>query len=392
MPFLLPSIHACPVGEAKVRHRMLVALLTLALSRQALAQEPRPLPSLRLGLQGSYHGPLGPVGMAVGYYGRWLSAGIGLGLIKQSYAWGYAWPKDVFVDANVWRAGALSLAVGATLSRSIQRSHQYYGQSTQVWESMDWTWNPGYRLDASVAIEWGNDWGSLRLEPGLGYFLNSPTCTYSGPSTSGQPNLFTGDCNAREIPSKYHFALPPGRLVPSIGATASVHFGGSLVGGGAESPRAEGWTARNWVDSVLFGDLVGATGALALGGAFWGLTHGDCSKRSSGDDGNGAFCGVVETLVGATLGWVVGTTSGVYVVGRRSVRSDGSWGWTLLGMLSGASLAGAGTLLSYEAGNGMKPHNRNVFTLASAVVLFATIPSGMAALFYKRSASAPLPQ
>jgi hypothetical protein len=65
----------------------------------------------------------------------------------------------------------------------------------------------------------GQRW-SFRLEAGLGYLLNRPTCRYSGSEIS-----FTGDCNSDEIPAAYHFSVAPGQIVPSFGATLGYRLG-----------------------------------------------------------------------------------------------------------------------------------------------------------------------
>jgi hypothetical protein len=209
--------------------------------------------------------------------------------------------------------------------------------------------------------------------------LNAPTCEWS----SGN-RFFMGSCDSAEIPAAYHPTVTPGRFVPSIAVVAGLRLGPDAWA--RLAAPATDWTGTTWLAEILVGDLAGVAGVLALGGGLWALSRSGCHPDSSGD--SDPFCGAFETGLGAALGWTLGLTTGVYALGRHSVRGDGKWGWTFLGMLAGSAVAAVGGLAVYAVAPGSS-QDRTSAAVYGGLALAATLPAGMAALFYRRSSSPP---
>ena len=361
---------------------LLLATIVLGVSPGVKAEEPSSHASVLLELDASIGGPFGPASVGIGYAtaGRW-TVGLGVGFFAPSVYVSDWRPLGLFARAPLWRSGLLSIALGTTLSRSSQEVNQDYSGPNVAPAAMTWYWAPGYRADVSGIFELaGREW-SLRLEPGLGYYLNSPQCYYFHDST-----YFSGSCDSAEIPSTYRSTISPGQLVPSITIAAGLRLGDSGDGIANPSPPTD-WTGKTWMGAIILGDLAGAAGSLALGEAFWQLTH-NCSNNNSSDF-QFPPCGLVETLFGATLGWTVGITTGVYLAGRYSARPDGRWGPTFLGALIGSAMAGLFALTVYELGPS-NSRKRNDIAVYGGLALGAILPTGMAAVFYRRSASPAL--
>jgi hypothetical protein len=215
--------------------------------------------------------PLGAFGLALVYDQRGrFSAGLGLG--ADSNQGRSLLATSLFGRVRFLRVGPFALDAGAILSRgSNSKTVDYSPPSTSPYlgARLVWNWNPAYRATATLAAELANRRWSLRLEAGLAYILNHPTCHYQ--YQEGRTD-FIGDCNSPEIPDRYHFSTPPGQVVPSLAVTVGYRLGvtdpddGSLPAGGVgyRSPRE---ALRLSLLSTLVPTLVGATmfGAWIIG-------------------------------------------------------------------------------------------------------------------------------
>lgn len=162
------------------------------------------------------HDPLGQLGLALVYDpGGRLVAGFGLGLDSTSGKSVLA--ASLFGRMRLLRQGIFSLDAGGILSRgSYQTSRTYSPPSRELDDELTWTWNPDYRLTGTVAAELAGRRWSLRLEGGVAYHINDPTCTYAN---------FRGDCNSQNVPEAYHFSREPGRISPSVSLTLGYRLG-----------------------------------------------------------------------------------------------------------------------------------------------------------------------
>jgi hypothetical protein len=367
-----PRILAAGVGRWAM-----ILLILLGLSSRVHAQGEPPVASgrVQLDLVGSYGGPWGPAGLALAYdWGGRLALGLAVGTDAESFRGNSAPPVGAFARIRAWRSGPWAVGVTASLSRRTLEIHKEYQRPHWIPEGMIWTWAPGYRADAAAMAEWvGTSW-SLRLEAGLGYFLNSPTCYYYGGTS------YEGDCTSPRIPAAYHYSVAPGRLSPSVALAVGYRFGG----GGAAKRGPTGphdWTPLTWTLAVALGDVIGVGVGLIGAGGLGALTHSGCGRQTEEDP----FCGVEGYFIGAVLGVAAGVTTGVYAVGRGSHRSDGSFAWTLIGTLEGMGLAAAGTLLTWAAFSGSA--DQGLSTGVSAALLFSTLPALGAIRQYRRTSS-----
>jgi hypothetical protein len=164
--------------------------------------------------------PLGQLGLALVYdRGGRFSGGLGLGL--GSVGDHVPVTASLFGRARLLRLGIFSLDTGAILSRGNYRASRTYSPPAAADEDhMVWEWSPDYRLTGTLAAGLvGRRW-SLRVEGGLAYHLNRPTCGYSGFAT-----WFQGDCDSQYIPDAYHFSREPGRISASLSLTLGYRMG-----------------------------------------------------------------------------------------------------------------------------------------------------------------------
>jgi hypothetical protein len=164
--------------------------------------------------------PLGRFGLALVYdRGGRFSAGLGLGLSSTKGDTDVA--ASLFGRLRLLRLGIFNLDTGTILSRgSFESSHTYSPPAAHEDDHLTWTWRPDYRLTGTLAAELAGRRWSLRLEGGLAYHLNRPTCHYSGAGT-----WFEGDCQSEYIPEPYHFSREPGRISPSVSLTLGYRLG-----------------------------------------------------------------------------------------------------------------------------------------------------------------------
>lgn len=168
---------------------------------------------------GGWQGPIGYGGLALVYdRGGMLSAGFGIGVDAESSD--SFPPVGVFGRVRALRAGPFALGLAVALSRGHYGSRRVYSRMDYTWEDLRWTWEPGYRATGAVAAELTGQRWSLRVEGGVGYLLNQPTCTYD---TSIE--YYGGSCDSPAIPVAYHFAVQPGRVLPTVTASVGYRFG-----------------------------------------------------------------------------------------------------------------------------------------------------------------------
>jgi hypothetical protein len=213
--------------------------------------------------------PLGRFGLALAYdRGGRFSAGLGLGLdsINRELVMG----ASLFGRMRLLRLGNFTLDTGAILSRGgHQTSRTYSSPNAAQADSLTWTWSPDYRLTGTLGVGLiGQRW-SLRLEGGLGYRLNHPTCTYEGLRTE-----FQGDCNSRDIPNEYHSSSPPDRLAVSFSLALGYRLGVEDEVAGADSHASPGYRSPN---KALRLSAWSTALPIALGGAMLSLAY---SNRS----------------------------------------------------------------------------------------------------------------
>ena len=271
--------------------------------------------------------PLGSFGMALVYdRGYRFSAGVGLGL--DSVAGESLLTASLFARARLFREGVFALDVGAILSRGgYTTERDYYPPDTAVsypGERLISTWMPDYRATGTLAAELANRRWSLRLEVGLGYHLNRPTCRYEGSGID-----FTGDCNSPVIPDAYHFALVPGQISPSLSLTAGYRLGVEEPPSVAEASaeyRSPSMALRLSVLSTAIPSLLGAT----MVSMWFSSRHHDNNTLLAGG------------LVGLGLGLGFGPSIG-YAYSGEHLRA---WGGGLLRLIG----VGAGALAVTIAG------------------------------------------
>jgi len=132
-------------------------------------------------------------------------------------------PFEVFGRMRALRSGPFSLGLAATVSRGHYEARRTYDRPSDYRDPqvvMTWSWQPGYRATGALAAEVAGRRWSLRMELGVGFLLNKPTCTYDSYQFS-----FSGDCKSPEIPEPYHFSIEPGRVTPSLTASIGYRFG-----------------------------------------------------------------------------------------------------------------------------------------------------------------------
>lgn len=213
--------------------------------------------------------PLGWGGLVLMYdRGRRWSGGAGVGPDGLALLGRFA----------VVRAGPFSAGLAATLSGANREVDRLYwvpdGQTpSETSNRMVWSWRPGYRATAAVGAQLASRRWSLRLEAGIAYLLNDPTCRYVDDTST-----YEGDCDSPLVPAPYHFAVEPGRVIPSVTGSLGYRFGvedpddvpvqpwspqaanaSAPVSGGAWQRRSPG-TAR----ALALGMTLGAVGLGAL--------------------------------------------------------------------------------------------------------------------------------
>jgi hypothetical protein len=198
------------------------ALTVFCFCPRAQAQEAAAGSPVVLEVHGAWHGPVGYGGLALVYdRGERFSAGFGLGI--DSSMMHSLPPIEVFGRMRALRSGPFSLGLAAIVSRGhYETKRSYFRPSPYLFpqEEMTWSWQPGYRATGALAAEAAGQRWSLRVELGVGFLLNKPTCTYDS-----YQSYFSGDCNSPEIPEPYHFSVEPGRVTPSLTASIGYRFG-----------------------------------------------------------------------------------------------------------------------------------------------------------------------
>jgi hypothetical protein len=195
---------------------------------------PRPfVPALRLELGGSLDGPLGSGAVDVTYAPlRWLSLGAGIGLDggqSRNYV-----RYGAFARGHLLRRGPLVAGPVLTASMGSGRDREEVYQRPQYTpDHLTFHWDKAFRLDAGVGAELRGHGFSLRLEAGVGYVLDAPTCSYTTEAT-----VFVGACNAPQIPSYYHFSIEPGRVASYVSLTVGAETGDRAPPSRESAPEA----------------------------------------------------------------------------------------------------------------------------------------------------------
>jgi hypothetical protein len=173
---------------------------------------PRRSPAgLGLELGGSLGGPLGQGAVDAVFSPRpWLSVGGGVGIVADTDA-AKAPRYGIFARANLLRRGPFAAGPVLTLSAGERTRVETYQRPQYAADHIRYHWNSAYRLDAGLGAEAHGHGFGIRLEAGMGYIVNAPTCLYNSEVTG-----FMGSCDAPEIPSYYHFAVEPGRVAPYV--------------------------------------------------------------------------------------------------------------------------------------------------------------------------------
>jgi hypothetical protein len=187
-----------------------------ALQREAAAPNPSAT-TFRFEVGGGFGSPLGSLFVDAVYApNRWLAFGAGGGFLRPdagipAYI-GTVVPRyGAFARANLLRRRSLALGPVLTFSAGDLASGERYMRPQYAPDSLGWSWKPGYRLDGGVGVELRGRRVSARIEAGVGYVLNQPTCTYSN-----QLSYFQGSCDSPELPAYYHFSVEPGRVTPYV--------------------------------------------------------------------------------------------------------------------------------------------------------------------------------
>jgi len=258
------------------------ALLTLGLAAapRASAEEPaaataaaptlsleaKPAPAsastFRLELGGGIGSPLG-TGFIDGVFSpnRWLSFGAGMGFIQPEAGIAAYIGKIVprfgaFARGHLLQRRGLALGPVLTFSTGDLARGETYMRPGYAPESVAWSWQPGHRLDAGVGVELRGRRLSARVEVGVGYVLNGPTCTYQG-----QLTWFGGSCDSPEIPASYHFSTVPGRVTPYVSlALGAASFGPDAAT--VDEPTAEPGVVRARAEDPRVDDAWAAPTAL----------------------------------------------------------------------------------------------------------------------------------
>lgn len=315
-------------------------------------------------LQAGAGGPLARWGIELGYTRNDLTLGLGIGINKEWSQQHSLPPLTLFGRWLPWQVGAFSLGMGASLAR------QFQSISEGPIGNFITSWDPGYRVDAAAVAMLAGELFYFRLEAGMGIFITSPTCN-------------GGDCGAPSIPPEYRHMIPVGQIAPTMTAALGLRLGNA--GTSAHSPTSStDWPPHKWLHALLVGDASGLGVALATGYLL--------VLAGGGVDSQSAFGGpsVLTALVVAALAaTTLGTSSGVFAVASSGEQSHGGFSQTFLGSLAGTALAVAGTALVYWATKSSFRHEE--YSIASGLILFATLPAGCAAVGYQRSASARSP-
>ncbi|HEX7597311.1 MAG TPA: hypothetical protein VF518_03790 [Polyangia bacterium] len=198
----------------------LALLAVLGFCPRAQAQEAPTGSPIVLEMHGAWHGPVGYGGLSLVYdRGERFAAGFGLGIDSEMMR--SLPPVEVFGRMRALRAGPFSLGLAATVSRGHYEARRTYDRPSDYRDPqvvMTWSWQPGYRATGALAAELAGRQWSLRMELGVGFLLNKPTC-------HSYQLSFSGDCNSPEIPEPYHFSVEPGRVAPSLTASIGYRFG-----------------------------------------------------------------------------------------------------------------------------------------------------------------------
>jgi hypothetical protein len=265
--------------------------------------------------------PLGRFGLALAYdKGGRFSAGLGLGLdsIDRELVMG----ASLFGRARLLRLGSFTLDTGAILSRGGHQTTHIYPSSFSTAESFTWTWSPEYRLTGTLGVGViGRRW-SLRLEGGLGYRLNRPTCTYEGSRVG-----VSGDCHSPLLPAEYHPNDPPDRFSTTFSLTLGYRLGVEDDAAGAESQAHPAYRSPSKAQSL---SAWSTALPVLLGGTLISLAT---SNRS--DNVTLPVMGGLSLGLGLSLGPSVG-----YAYAGESVRGWGVGALRVLGY-------GLGTVFIY---------------------------------------------
>lgn len=364
--------------------------LGLALSTQARADEPSlGLPLLVEAQVGAFGGPLG-TGLALLYHPHgWFSAGAGLGvdLDREGQVGGPNLRLGLFSRARLLRIDPLDLGIALNLSRGQYKQTRDYRSDYYVDSRMEWDWGSATRLDVGLAAEMPGSRFSVRLEGGPAFLLNSPTCHFENALQSS-----SGDCNSAAIPARYRLSPEPGRISPYLMFSINYRPGVVTPAEAAATPEskrwASGWTASNWIWSMLAADGLGVFVGGALGGLAYSAVQGSLHKTGDGAAGDREIAMGLIAVAGS-VGYTVGAASGARIYGGATERSDGAWGGALLGSAIGTAAAvGIAAAVFKYTPQGEHDAAKGV---ATACVLVPLLPALGATLGYAISSSPPRP-
>jgi hypothetical protein len=247
-----------------------------------------------------------------------------------------------FARANLWHGDGFSLGPVITFSGGNRaREVVYQRPSYSGTDAFRYEWKPGFRLDAGLGGEFTYERLVLRLEAGLGIYLNDPKCQYRSNLTA-----FYGPCDAPEIPEPYHDTFEPGRLAPYFSLTVGFNSGAGEPSepaagtpAAAAAPTAPPRTDSAWLAptalTVPTGSVTVALYEAILTRVTFGLT-----------DRVQLWAGTSWTAILGVPMWEVGLKATVVSAGRLHLGLVGEHfgvrtsGWT------GMAVAGAGVVAS----------------------------------------------
>jgi hypothetical protein len=221
-------------------------------------------PSLRLEVGGGFGSPLGSGFIDAVYTpNRWLSVGAGGGFIQPDPGIATIVPKKVrrygaFARGHLLRWRGLALGPVLTFSSGDLAHDAHYMRPGYAPDLVATSWRPGYRLDGGVGVELRGRHLSARLEAGVGYVLNEPTCSYLN-----QLTVFQGSCDSPELPAYYHFSVEPGRVTPYLSlAVGAASFASDEPTAPGEAPAAGAGVERARAEDPRVDDAWAAPTAL----------------------------------------------------------------------------------------------------------------------------------
>jgi hypothetical protein len=197
-----------------LRSVLLAVTATATLStRSALADEEgaNDQTAVRVEVRAGLGAPMGTISAAVVLQPNAVFAlGLGAGIATGQYD-GPTEQVGAFVRAQLLRHQRLSLGPVVTFSAGERSRGTFHRLPSGYIETLEYRWDPGLRLDAGVGADLAFDQFRVRLEAGLGYYLNDPTCTLHTATT-----LYSDACGGPDIPDSYVSTPEPGRYAPYV--------------------------------------------------------------------------------------------------------------------------------------------------------------------------------